>query len=120
LGGSDHAVSADEVRDAVAEIKSDEPVAPAQVNKLLRQAHDRELVDLAKEEDGGYSVRLRPGAEQPAEEPVTATHPPEPSPPVTTGGSPAVSRGRFRRGSRGGPRAAPPGSRQRQWRAGSS
>ena len=108
LGGSDHAVSADEVRDAVAEIKSDEPVAPAQVNKLLRQAHDRELVDLAKEEDGGYSVRLRPGAEQPAEEPVTATHPPEPSPPVTTGGSPAVSRGRFRRGSRGGPRAAPP------------
>ncbi|PYO34950.1 MAG: hypothetical protein DMD71_13470 [Gemmatimonadetes bacterium] len=111
LGGSDHAVSADEVRDAVAEIKSDEPVAPAQVNKLLRQAHDRELVDLAKEEDGGYSVRLRNGAEPSAttaDEPVTPAHTPEPSPPVTTGASPAVSRGRFRRGSRGGPRAAPP------------
>jgi len=107
LGGSEHPVSADEVRDAVAEIKGDEPVAPAQVNKILRQAHDRELVDLAKEEDGGYSVRLRDGAEQPAisgGEPVTPTPAPETSPPHTTG----VPRGRFRRGSRGGPRAAPP------------
>src|SRR6266511_4094886 len=58
LGGSEHPVSSDELREAVAEIKGDEPVAPAQVNKILRQAHDRELVDLAKEEDGGYSVRL--------------------------------------------------------------
>jgi len=33
----------------MAEIKGDEePVEPAQVQKLLRQAHDRELIDLAK------------------------------------------------------------------------
>ncbi len=103
LGGSEHPVSSDQLRDAVAEIKGDEPVAPAQVNKILRQAHDRELVDLAKEEDGGYSVRLRDGVEQPAisaGEPVTPAPAPEPSPPHTA----AVSRGRFRRGSRGGPR----------------
>ena len=107
LGGSEHPVSSDQLRDAVAEIKGDEPVAPAQVNKILRQAHDRELVDLAKEEDGGYSVRLRDGAEQPAisaGEPVTPAPAPEPSPPHTA----AVSRGRFRRGSRGGPRAGSP------------
>jgi len=109
LGGSEHPVSSDELREAVAEIKGDEPVAPAQVNKILRQAHDRELVDLAKEEDGGYSVRLRDGggAEQPAvsaAEPVTPAPVPEPSPPHTAG----VSRGRFRRGSRGGPRAGSP------------
>src|SRR5207247_2762999 len=71
LGGSEHPVSADEVRDAVAEIKGDEPVAPAQVNKILRQAHDRELVDLAKEEDGGYSVRRGGGAASAA---VSAGH----------------------------------------------
>ena len=114
LGGSEHPVSSDELREAVAEIKGDEPVAPAQVNKILRQAHDRELVDLAKEEDGGYSVRLREdaaaAAARPAvagDEPVTASQAREPSPPPAAGG-PAVSRGRFRRGSRGGPRAAPP------------
>ncbi len=101
LGGSEHPVSSDELREAVAEIKGDEPVAPAQVNKILRQAHDRELVDLAKEEDGGYSVRLRDGggAEQPAvsaAEPVTPAPVPEPSRWIRTTG-----RGSGRRPPRG-------------------
>src|SRR5213592_4309692 len=60
LGGESRPVSAQELGEAMAEIKGDdEPVEPAQVQKLLRQAHDRELIDLAKEDDGAYTVKLR-------------------------------------------------------------
>src|SRR5207244_7128805 len=60
LGGESRPVSAEEIGEAMAEIKGDDqPVEPAQVQKLLRQAHDRELIDLAKEDDGGYTVKLR-------------------------------------------------------------
>ncbi len=69
LGGESRPVSAQELGEAMAEIKGDEePVEPAQVQKLLRQAHDRELIDLAKEEDGAYSVKLR-DATPPADAP---------------------------------------------------
>src|SRR5881409_1598666 len=119
LGGESRPVSAEELGEAMAEIKGDaEPVEPAQVQKLLRQAHDRELIDLAKEDDGAYTVKVR-GSPEPAA--VTdadeANDPPMPessappsmrpaSVPAPQAGIP--SRGaRFRRGSRG-PRVAPP------------
>ncbi len=124
LGGESHPVSAQELGEAMAEITGDsEPIEPAQVQKLLRQAHDRELIDLAKEDDGAYSVKLRDATPAPPPPPVSpaavtdadeALDPPmpdssappsaRPSPPV--GGIPARS-ARFRRGSRG-PRVTPP------------
>src|SRR5438128_8577851 len=125
LGGESRPVSAQELGEAMAEIKGDdEPVEPAQVQKLLRQAHDRELIDLAKEGDGAYTVKLRdatPSADTPQAEPAAvsdadeALDPPMPessAPPsmrpanVPVAGIPARS-ARFRRGSRG-PRVAPP------------
>src|SRR5437879_5729732 len=67
LGGESRPVSAQELGEAMAEIKGDEaPVEPAQVQKLLRQAHDRELIDLAKEDDGAYTVKLRDATPSPA------------------------------------------------------
>src|SRR2546422_4623952 len=67
LGGESRPVSAQELGEAMAEIKGDEaPVEPAQVQKLLRQAHDRELIDLAKEDDGAYIVKLRDATPSPA------------------------------------------------------
>ncbi len=67
LGGESRPVSAQELGEAMAEIKGDEePVEPAQVQKLLRQAHDRELIDLAKEDDGAYTVKLRDAMPSPA------------------------------------------------------
>ena len=126
LGGDARPVSAEEIGEAMAEIKGDnEPVEPGQVQKLLRQAHDRELIELAKEDNGEYIVKLREAtpASLPQPEPVGVTDadeandPPMPessAPPsmrsqpqaAPAGGMP--SRGaRFRRGSRG-PRVAPP------------
>ncbi|HXL33413.1 MAG TPA: NYN domain-containing protein, partial [Gemmatimonadales bacterium] len=125
LGGESRPVSAQELGEAMAEIKGDEePVEPAQVQKLLRQAHDRELIDLAKEEDGAYSVKLRdatPPADAPPAEPAAvadadeALDPPMPEssapPSMRPANPPAVGipsrSARFRRGSRG-PRVAPP------------
>ena len=70
MGAEERPVSAEELRDAMAEIKTDAPpLETAQVQKLLRQAHDKEMIDLAKE-DEGYTVKLR--ADQP---------PPPPPPP---------------------------------------
>src|SRR5207253_2552174 len=93
-----------------------EPVEPAQVQKLLRQAHDRELIDLAKEDDGAYTVKVRDAASPPPRaEPAAVTDadealdPPMPessAPPSMrpgaspTGGIPSRS-ARFRRGPRG-------------------
>src|SRR5438094_9740020 len=125
LGGESRPVSAQELGEAMAEIKGDEaPVEPAQVQKLLRQAHDRELIDLAKEDDGAYTVKLRdvtPSPAPPLAEPAAVTDadealdPPMPessAPPsmrpaqASVAGIPSRS-ARFRRGSRG-PRVAPP------------
>src|SRR5881409_201356 len=116
LGGESRPVSAQELGAAMAEIKGDEePVEPAQVQKLLRQAHDRELIDLAKEDDGAYTVKLRDAAPPPPRaEPAAVSDPPMPEssappsmrPTAPPAGIPSRS-ARFRRGSRG-PRVAPP------------
>src|SRR6266516_2230385 len=39
-----------------------EPLERERFPKLLRQAHDAEIIDLSKEDDGAYAVRLRPEA----------------------------------------------------------
>ncbi|HYL56828.1 MAG TPA: NYN domain-containing protein [Gemmatimonadales bacterium] len=124
LGGDSRPVSAEEIGEAMAEIKGDdEPVEPGQVQKLLRQAHDRELIDLAKDDNGEYTVKLREATpvSKPAPVGVTdadeANDPPMPessAPPSMrqqpqappAGGIPSRS-ARFRRGSRG-PRVGPP------------
>jgi uncharacterized protein (TIGR00288 family) len=124
LGGDARPVSAEEIGEAMAEIKGDnEPVEPGQLQKLLRQAHDRELIDLAKEDNGEYTVKLREATPASKPEPVGITDadevndPPMPessAPPSMrpqpqappAGGIPSRS-ARFRRGSRG-PRVGPP------------
>src|SRR2546425_12114892 len=45
--------------------------------KLLRQAHDAEIIDLSKEDDGAYAVKLREEG------------PPPPLPPSPSSGAPA-------------------------------
>ena len=103
-----------------------EPLERERFPKLLRQAHDAEIIDLSKEDDGAYAVKLRPeavAAEEPEAEPemgegpedgrelaeeeslgpVSAAPASQPAPLV---GIPARS-ARFRRGSRG-PRVPPP------------
>jgi len=131
LGGGDKPVSADALRDTMMELKGDaaEPLEPERFPKLLRQAHDAEIIDLSKEEDGAYAVKLRDeppaaAALEPAESVAAgdlddANDPPMPAssaPPSMRSAAPPTRGGvggvpsrsaRFRRGSRG-PRAAPP------------
>jgi hypothetical protein len=116
--GSSEPVAAEQLREAMVELKgeSGESLTPSKFPRLLRQAHDAEIIDLSKEEDGGYQVRLRaeagetgagedrgaPGAEDRAEQGSAPTAP--------LGAEPAggpVRSPRFRRGSRG-PVSAPP------------
>jgi uncharacterized protein (TIGR00288 family) len=124
LGGADTAVSAEALRETMIELKGGEaePLEAERFPKLLRQAHDAEIIDLAQEPDGAYEVKLRsdatasPAAAAAAPEEVRE---PEPEPALHSGegfaaaapasppaGVPARS-ARFRRGSRG-PRVAPP------------
>ena len=107
LGGGAQPVAADDVREAMAEIKGDaEPLDPVKFPKLLRQAHDAEIIDLAKEEDGAYAVRLRPEAEpDQGEAPPPAAA--QPAPPGPTAAMPSRS-ARFRKGSKGRGPIAPP------------
>src|SRR2546427_3021552 len=133
LGGEERPVSAEELRVTVNELQQGErePIEPAQLQQLLRKAHDREIVDLSKEEDGGYRVKLRaqgvgaPASSPPPTPPMSApvpvgeeedeppqpesSAPPPPYSPAATGAIPAIpSRSaRFRRGAKG-PRAARP------------
>ena len=123
LGGGDAAVPAEALRETMIELKGGEaePLEAERFPKLLRQAHDAEIIELAKEPDGAYEVRLRgetvPAPSAPAE---TAAVPeesrePEAEPALHAGEGFAAAaptsvpaRGaRFRRGSRG-PRVAPP------------
>ncbi len=123
LGGAEKAVSADALRDTMIELKGAEaePLDPDRFPKLLRQAHDAEIIDLSKEDDGAYAVRLReeaPGESVAAADLDEANDPPMPASsappsmrPATPGGPPVGAvpsrSARFRRGSRGH-RVAPP------------
>jgi uncharacterized protein (TIGR00288 family) len=119
LGVDERPVSAEQLRDAMTEIQPDVAIETAQVQKLLRQAHDKEMIDLAKEDDG-YTVKLKDEGEAPLavfpvpsasasdtdedDMPMPASSAPPPPYSVPTspaGGIPARS-ARFRRGSRGG------------------
>ena len=133
LGGGEKPVSADQLRDTMIELKgaAAEPLDPERFPKLLRQAHDAEIIDLSKEDDGAYAVKLReegpppplppsPSSGAPAAEAVAAgdfdeandppmpasSAPPSMRPAGPAGAVPSRS-ARFRRGSRG-PRVAPP------------
>src|SRR5439155_4077463 len=125
-GGGEKPGSADQLRDTMVELKGAEaePLDPERFPKLLQQAQEAEIIDLSKEDDGAYAVKLREEARgTPAPEPVgapdldEANDPPmpassappsmRPAQPQAGGGVP--SRGaRVRRGARGGHRAAPP------------
>jgi len=60
VGGAEP-VAAEDLREAMVELKGEdgESLTPAKFPRLLRQAHDAAIIDLSKEEDGGYQVRLR-------------------------------------------------------------
>ena len=60
--GGEEPVRADQVRDAMNELREPEsaPVEARSFPRLLRQAHDAEIIDLSKDENGRYAVRLRP------------------------------------------------------------
>ena len=130
LGGGDKAVSADELRETMIELKGGEaePLEVERFPKLLRQAHDAEIIDLSKERDGAYEVKLReesppsmaaaapePAAVSDADEALDPPMPESSAPPPLVGRAPSTpppggipSRSaRFRRGSRG-PRVGPP------------
>jgi uncharacterized LabA/DUF88 family protein len=92
--GANEPVTAEDLREAMVELQGDrEALAPSRFPRLLRQAHDAEIIDLSKEEDGGYQVRLRGESGANDESPATA-------PAGETSGGAARST-RFRRGSRG-------------------
>src|SRR5213076_247029 len=75
LGGGEKPVSADQLRDTMVELKGAEaePLDPERFPKLLQQAQEAEIIDLSKEDDGAYAVKLREEARgTPAPEPVGA------------------------------------------------
>ncbi|MGH7538478.1 MAG: NYN domain-containing protein, partial [Gemmatimonadales bacterium] len=125
----EQSVSAEVVREAMNQLAPEgvKRVEPRNMPKLLRQAHDAELIDLSRDEEGAYAVRLRHESEEgkapppigpvrraaeeeeEAEPPMPASSaPPRPysQPAAPVGGVPVRS-ARFRRGSRG-PRPAAP------------
>src|SRR5512143_3214053 len=125
--GGEQEVSAETMREAMNELAPEgtKRVDSRSMPKLLRQAHDADLIDLSKNESGSYSVRVKPeeqpeparppvarAQEEEAEEPEppmpasSAPPPPYSQPTSPFGGMPARS-ARFRRGSRG-PRPATP------------
>src|SRR5215510_4185841 len=130
----DQTVSAEAVREAMNDLAPEgtKRVDARSMPKLLRQAHDAELIDLSRDDEGAYEVRVRQedaaeAAPTPAPEPVRETRaaheeeeeyePPQPAssaPPPPYSQQSAESRGmpmrsaRFRRGTRptAGSRAA--------------
>jgi len=123
--GGEQPVTAETVREAMNELAPEgtKQVEPRSMPKLLRQAHDAELIDLTKDETGDYAVRVRreeatperkappPVEEEEVEPPMPASSAPPPpySQPGTTPGGVPMRSARFRRGSRGGPRPPAPG-----------
>jgi uncharacterized protein (TIGR00288 family) len=121
--GGDKPVSADELRDTMVELKGGESaqLEPARFPGLLRKAHDAEIIDLSKEDDGAYAVKLREEAARrtaplPERRPDVILEPAAdaelPQPAAAEAQPPAAAApqrsARFRRGSRGGPRAGAP------------
>ncbi len=127
--GGDKPVPAEELRDTMVELKGGETpqLEPEKFPGLLRKAHDAEIIDLSKEDDGAYAVKLREEAvrrtqrlperqadRQPEAMPepvVDAAARPVPEGQPAGGAAPLVPArsARFRRGSRGGaPRAGAP------------
>jgi uncharacterized protein (TIGR00288 family) len=121
--GGEQEVSAETVRETMNELAPEgtRRVDSRSMPKLLRQAHDAELIDLSRDEGGSYSVRVRAEEEaappaQPVEEaeeleppmPTSSAPPPPYSQPAVGGGGVPARGARFRRGSRG-PRPASPG-----------
>jgi uncharacterized LabA/DUF88 family protein len=122
--GGEAPVTVETVREAMNELAPEgtRRVESRSMPKLLRQAHDAELIDLSKDEAGDYAVRVRhedappertpsaPVEEEEIEPPMPASS--APPPPYSRGGAPAsgmpMRSARFRRGSRG-PRPAAPG-----------
>src|SRR5207302_8793845 len=116
--GGEQPVSAEELRDTMIELKGEAavPLEPERFPRLRGQAHDAEIIDLSKEEDGAYAVKLRPGeasapdsaedaAAEPSQSPSAASVPPPP-PAAPPGVVSVPSRSaRLRRGSPG-PRVA--------------
>jgi len=123
--GGEQPVSAESVREAMNELAPEgaKQVEARSMPKLLRQAHDAELIDLSKDDAGDYAVRVRheetpapraPVDEEEYEPPQPASSAPPPpysqhaaAPGGGAGGVPMRS-ARFRRGSRG-PRPMAPG-----------
>jgi uncharacterized protein (TIGR00288 family) len=121
LGASDRSVSADQLRDAMIEIKGGEagPLEPERFPKLLRQAQDAEIIDLSKVDDGAYAVKLRSGGGTEPQAPsqdeskssedaaAAAQSSSDPAPAVSPAAGVPIRSARFRRGSKG-PRVAAP------------
>ena len=82
----------DQARERMAEVADGEdPIFEARrFHRFLRQAHDAGMIDLVKSEDNTYLLRLRPQSESAGAEPEEGE------------GSGDDSRGRRRRGERGG------------------
>ncbi len=124
--GGDKPVPADELRDTMVELKGGESaqLEPEKFPGLLRKAHDAEIIDLSKEDDGAYAVKLREEAARrtarlPERQPDAVPEPvvdaesvraaPEAQPPAGVAPVVPARSARFRRGSRGGaPRAGAP------------
>ncbi len=125
--GGEQPLTAETVREAMNELAPEgtKAVEPRSMPKLLRQAHDAELIDLSKDEAGDYAVRVRreeatvpsepPKVSPPVEEeeneppmPASSAPPPPYSQPGATPSGVPMRSARFRRGSRG-PRPTAPG-----------
>ena len=125
IGMDERPASAEQLRDAMAEL----PEAPASletsdVKQLLQQAQAKDMIDLAREEEG-YTVKVRedadtpsavfpvPSAEVEEEDDIPMPASSAPPPPYSTGAGGAGAfpqrRAGFRRGSRGGGRRPGPG-----------
>ena len=123
--GGEAPVTAETVREAMNELAPEgtRRVDSRSMPKLLRQAHDAELIDLSKDAAGDYAVRVRhedalsqpaptppPVEEEELEPPMPSSSAPPPpySQPGSAAGGLPIRSARFRRGSRG-PRPAAPG-----------
>ncbi len=100
MGALENEVEAERVRDGMIErtgAERDPVFERARFQRLLRQAHDANLVELTKDEEGRYFLKLNPEAL--VEDRVEAA---AEAPPVEAEGTDAEGARRRRRGRRGG------------------